>query len=102
MSILKADFYLALSPKKTGSFSGSELIGRLSAKPPALARGEVAMRLSISVPKSLFEIPALRASVTIPPEAVAPALIDATVIDNVQEVLRQQTGLDVVVEVING
>ena len=102
MSTLTSTFYLALSKKKVGRYTSSELIGRLSINPPALARGEIAMKLSVEVPSALFEIPALRASVRIPEDAVSPATIDATVIDNVQEILSERTGLDVVVSLSGG
>jgi hypothetical protein len=97
MSTLTSTFYLALSKKKIGVYTNGRLNGRLSMKPPALARGEIAMKLSVEVPAGLFEIPALRATVRVPNEAVSPPSIDATVIDNVQELLRERTGLDVVV-----
>jgi hypothetical protein len=97
---LTGTFYLALSPKKVSAYRDAELSARISTKPPSLNRGEVAMKLVVNVPASLFEAPALRASVTIPEGTVTPHPVDAAVLDNVQELLSARLGLDVQVAMV--
>lgn len=89
--------YLVVKPDKRYSAS---LKARLTTRTPALATDEVAIRLSVSVPDMLFRRPQLQATVTIPQNAVACSEIDATVLDNVREILSQQTGMDITVAVV--
>jgi hypothetical protein len=92
-SMLEGDFYLVVK-KKNGYFY--RLSGRLtSGKPSKLDSGEVAIKLSVSVPHSLFDKPQFQATVTIPQGALTAPVIDATVIDNVREIIEQQTGMDI-------
>lgn len=67
---------------------------------PALAPNEVAIKLNLEIPDALFTRPQLEAKVTIPDDAVAKPVIEAQVIDNVQEIIKQQTGFDVRLEVV--
>ena len=52
------------------------------------------------VPEALFVKPQLEAKVIIPESAVSKPVIDATVLDNVREIMEQQTGLDVSVRLV--
>jgi hypothetical protein len=94
---LTGDFYLVVK-KKQGW--GSKLCGRLSLKNPALKSGEVAIKVNVVVPEALFVKPQLEAKVIIPESAVSKPVIDATVLDNVREIMEQQTGLDVSVRLV--
>lgn len=87
--------YLCL--KKKGYY---QLTARLTQKSPALQAGEVAVKLSVKVPDALFTTPQLRADIQIPESAVTPPTLDAVVLDNVREVLEQQTGMQVQVAVV--
>ena len=76
------------------------LSARLAAKVPALKSDEVAVKLSVSVPEVLFKRPQLQASITIPESAVTAPVVNAEVLDNVREIISQQTGLDVQVSLV--
>src|SRR5579859_5666037 len=89
------EFYLVVHRKNYSSLSG-----RLSTRTPDLEAGEVAIKLNVTVPETLFKRPQLQASVTIPESAVTPPVLDAQVLDNVREVLEQQTGMDISVRLI--
>lgn len=65
---------------------------RLTKKKPACARDEVALKLNLSIPDSLFVTPTLEASIDVP-ESQAPREITAEVCENISEVLHQQLGL---------
>ncbi len=68
---------------------------RLSKKAPRLEPGEVPIHLTLALPCSLFQRPSLRATVTVPADKAAPAVIDATVSENIVEQIRAATGLNV-------
>lgn len=86
------NFYLVVKRK---SKYGNSLSGRLALRLPSLSAGEVAIKLEVAVPEVLFERPILRAAITVPTGATISKTINATVLDNVREVLQQQTGLDI-------
>jgi len=93
---LEGEFYLIVKRSRTWN----QLAARLTGKSPSLEVGEVAIKLKVSVPETLFTKPQLKATVIIPESAVSAPVIDATVIDNVQEILSQQTGMQVTVAVV--
>lgn len=93
--IRSLESYLVVKPK---NWSG--LSARLTSKVPALGKDEVAIKLDVVVPDALFKRPQLRASVTIPESVVSAPVISAEVLDNIQEILTQQTGLDIKVSVV--
>lgn len=88
--------YLVVSPKGWCGLSG-----RLTSKVPALKSDEQAVKLSVKVPDALFKRPQLKASITIPESSVSSPVIDATVLDNIREIMCQQTGLDVSVSLVD-
>lgn len=90
------EFYLIVHKKAWRALSG-----RLAAKVPALEAGEIAIKLNIKVPEAMFKRPQIQATVTIPENAVTPPVLEANVLDNVREVLTQQTGMDVTVRVVD-
>lgn len=87
--------YLIVSPK--GYY---DISARYTSRPPALAKNEVAIKLGVSVPDALFNRPQLQAEVRIPEECVTAPVLNAEVLDNVREVLQQQTGMDISVRVV--
>jgi hypothetical protein len=74
---------------------------RLALKSPSLAKDEIALKISVEVPDALFNRPQLQAKITIPESAVTAPVVDAQVLDNVREILQQQTGLDVSVSLVS-
>jgi hypothetical protein len=75
--------YIVVQPK--GYY---DLTARYASRTPALSKDEIAIKLNISVPDALFTRPQLQASLTIPENAVTPPVLDATVLDNVREVIE--------------
>ena len=96
MTNYTGSFYLIVS---CGRYNG--LRARLTTKKPSLTPGEVALDLRVSLPETLFKRPQLKASITVPESAVSAPVLDAKVLDNVREVLEQQTGMRVDVAVID-
>jgi hypothetical protein len=52
------------------------------------------MKLAITVPDALFRRPQLEASITVPADQVSRPTIDAQVLDNIREQMRQAIGVD--------
>lgn len=93
--ILSSDFYLVVRQK-----GYSSLGARLGTHAPSLDKGEVAIKLNVQLPETLFAKPQLQATVRIPESAVSAPVIDATVLDNVKEVLEQQTGMNITLRLV--
>lgn len=86
----KATFYLALSESQRWPY----LSARISNRRPALRAGEIAMELTVQVPKALFKRPTLRAEIEIPGDIPEP-VITAEVKDGIAATLSEQLGLPV-------
>lgn len=95
-NMCSGEFYLAVKKKR----GWSALTARLTNKSPSLVSGEVAIKVTVNVPDALFERPQLQARIVVPESAVSKPVIDATVIDNIQETLNKQFGLDVRVSLV--
>lgn len=68
---------------------------RVGKSQPALKPNEIAFKLNIELPDALFTKPTLQASISVPASAVSPVVIEPLVIDNIQDTIKQQTGIDV-------
>ena len=68
---------------------------------PNLESDEIAIKLNIEIPDEIFNKPRLEASVTVPKDAISAPVIEAEVIDNVQEIIKQNTGFDVKLTVVS-
>lgn len=82
---MKLNCYLSI--KKSGSV-------RVTKGKPDLSWDEIAVGLNIEIPKELFLKPQLNASIVVPPEAVTMPEISVDTIDNIREVIQQNTGLE--------
>jgi hypothetical protein len=67
---------------------------------PRLAGNEIALRIQLDVPDKLFERPVLMASMKVPSEAVPKAQITTAVTDNVERIIKETTGLEMHVTVV--
>lgn len=85
--------------KKTGTYA-ARYSSRITKGSPALASNEVAVKVLIELPDNIFERLALQAKIIVPNEALSQPVITAEVKDNVQEIIKQNTGFDVRLEVI--
>lgn len=88
---LTTEFYLIVRKASSGY---KDLKVRVTEREPALAVGEIAVFVSVSLPAALFSRPLLRATVTVPSEGVEPATINAEVSAGVVAAVRAATGLD--------
>ena len=68
---------------------------RLAKKKPTVTRDEMAMRISVELPRALFVRPALSAEIRVRDSDSPPAEISLDVRDTIEEVLRERTGFDV-------
>lgn len=82
----------------TVSSSGSTKVYK---KRPGLAYDEVCIALDLELPNQLFAKPQLAASITIPPEAAAPAEIESEVVEEIAEAVKNATGIDVKITVVD-
>lgn len=73
---------------------------RLTKSKPHIDVDEVSVFLEIDIPNALFEKPRLEAKIKIPDEAAQKETINASVTENIEEAIKQVTGLDLRVNVI--
>jgi hypothetical protein len=71
---------------------------RVSKGKPATAADEIAIALKLQLPIALFHRPELTASIVVPPERT-PFVIDAATQERIADVIREQTGLTIRLEV---
>lgn len=72
---------------------------KLSTNKPRMNVNEVAILLTLDIPQALFDRPRLEAKLKIPKEAVPSSVIATDVIDNVEKLIKQKTGLDLKISV---
>lgn len=70
---------------------------RLTKTKPAVQSDEIAIRLEVEIPDSLFFKPTLMVSAALPENSKLENNISADVADNIAEIIREQTGLKVVI-----
>lgn len=75
-------------------FSGWKAAARITDKKPSLHPDEIAIYLSINIPDTLFQRPALKAEIKIEDKLV-PAQISADVIDNIQQIIQENLNIKV-------
>lgn len=73
---------------------------RLTKARPAMRWDEISLQIDVTIPDEMFRRPHLQASIKVPDEAVQQRVISTDVIDNVQESIRQATGLEIAVKVV--
>ena len=89
------DFYLIARPN-----GWSVLSFALKTRKPAAVSG-VPIKVSVSLPDALFERPQFQATVRVDPQQVSQPVIEADVVNNIEETIRAQTGLDLKIEVVS-
>lgn len=92
---MKISQYLIIKRKSKYSYTSRMTVGS-----PALASNEVAIKLFLELPDAIFDKPAFEAKVIVPDSAVSKPIISAEVIDNVQDIIKQNTGFEVKLEVV--
>lgn len=88
---LDGDFYIVVHKKRWNALGGRLTIG----KPKKLQNGEIAIKLNVKVPDTLFTTPQFEATVSIPYDSVTAPKVSAVVLDNVKEIIEKQTGMSI-------
>lgn len=67
---------------------------------PSLKGNEIAVRLVLEVPNALFERPTLVAKMEIPEKAVPKSTITPTIATNIENIIKEATGLTMHVDIV--
>lgn len=87
-------FYLALRPHGGRVLS---LAARLTNKRPALASDEIAVRIAVTLPETLFNKPQFEAKISVDSAGITPALVSVDMASNIAAVVRDQLGVHMTV-----
>ena len=71
----------------------------MSARPPALRVGQLAVELNLTIPARLFAKPLIRAQVTIPDDTAMPDRLTADVVQFVERALADATGVEMQIDI---
>ncbi len=83
---MKAPFFLIVN-KKGGV--------RTTKTQPDLRWDEISIQMNLDLPDNLFRKPLLSASITVDEKKVTPAVISPEITNNIQESIKQHTGVEV-------
>lgn len=87
------------NPRHPGMWKSS---ARVSVNKPAVSSDEIAVKVAIELPSTLFQRPSLEARITVPDRAVQPPNISLEVIDDIERMIHQNTGFDVKLVQVDG
>lgn len=73
---------------------------RVTKTRPGLDHNEIAVKINLELPDALFTKPTLEAKVVVSEKAVSQPVIEADVIDNVEQIIKDQTGFNVKLAVV--
>lgn len=91
--------YLIISAQKS-RYGGLREKTRLAERVPTLEGNEISLRLELDIPDAVFQRPQLEARMTIPDTAVKDINITPDITDNISQIIKEATGLTMVVSVI--
>ncbi len=97
---MKISQYIIVKGKKKGTYSYRTYSSRMSKTNPKLDADEVAVKVTLELPDAIFDKPTFEAKINVPEDAVSRPVIESSVIDNVQEIIKQNTGFEVRLEVV--
>jgi hypothetical protein len=98
MKTIRQTFYIALAKTKNRGFD--DINARITKSSPHLAINERLLKLEIEVPKALFETAQLSAEIKVPEDAINSPVIETEILDNIREVVNQQTGVDLEIRIV--
>lgn len=99
MSTVSVEFYLVVKAEvQDNNYVRGRPSVRVTKQKPSLEKNEVPVKMELRLPTSLFKRPQITAEITIP-ETSAPASISAEVADNIADIIRTETGLNVTLKV---
>lgn len=88
---MKQKLYLAV--RSTGA-------ARVTKTRPQLNYDEIEIALQLNIPDAIFEKPRLQATVDVPDDAVNPAEIESSVVDNIAQSINSATGIPVEITLV--
>ena len=68
---------------------------------PSLKANEIAIKIKMHLPETLFTKPQLQANISVDDKNVSPQIIDAETMQNITEIMEQQLGVDMTINVVN-
>jgi hypothetical protein len=67
---------------------------------PRMAGNEVALRLELNIPDKLFQRPVLEARMSLPAESIPSTKITPKIVDNIEKIVKEATGLNIAVNLV--
>lgn len=92
--------YLVITPP-TSRYRGVpnvKLINKLGKS--SIASNAVVLKLNLDLPDALFQKPQLEATIKVAPDQVSKPVIEPEVLQNIQEVMKKQLGVDITLTVV--
>lgn len=99
MKTLKNESYLVVSAdygrcsKQPMGLKLPRIVSARSGKTPSLKTGEIAIKLTVSLPAALFQKPTLRASISVDEGSVTAQTVDAEVVNNIVDIVQENCGI---------
>ena len=106
--MMQKDFYLVVGAKKARRYGSAlelctpRIVVGKGNQTPKVNAGEIAIRVTIELPESLFKKPAFKAKVSVPADSVTAPIIDASVVNNIAEIVAAETGIHLTIEQCDG
>lgn len=94
---MKTEFWLVQSVARSGSHLKPSVPKTVKNK-PSVGRNEVAIKVSLDIPNSYFQLPELRAKITLPDVRNDGPTVDVTMEQRVAEELKKSLGVNVTFE----
>lgn len=97
---LTTEFYLIIGAKRrrVNSYGAGAIDGlalpRVTTRKPKTSADEVAIFVTLTLPKMLFERPQFTASIAVDDSQTSAPIIDAGVVNNIETLVREQLGID--------
>lgn len=101
MSSVSIEFYLVAKADIQGSYVKGRPSVRVTKNKPSLEKNEVPVKMRLELPIGLFQRPQITAQIKVPDSEAKPH-ISASVADNIADIIRQETGLNVTLTVDGG
>ena len=99
--LLDLSFYLVIKRTKQYRYSTGNLsVVKTTRTAPAIKANEIAIKINMKLPETLFERPQLQANINIDEKKVSPKIIEADVLENITEIVEQQLGIDLTINLV--
>ncbi len=95
---MRAEFYVVIKGESRGAYKEMRVAPKCFRKKPDVASDEVALKLNIGIPDSLFRRPMIEIKSQIPEPNDPGKELSATVANEIADVIQQQFGVKVLVE----